>query len=100
MNDAGKIQDPSMSELTELRQRVAELEARETEHKRLEETLARLATFPEQNPNPVIETDVLGHVTYLNPVAKEHFPDLATAGLQHPYSKSWSPSSTPSRKAW
>ncbi|MFT5086426.1 MAG: signal transduction histidine kinase [Candidatus Latescibacterota bacterium] len=84
LNDADKIQDPSMSELTELRQRVAELEARETEHKRLEETLARLATFPEQNPNPVIETDVLGHVTYLNPVAKEHFPDLATAGLQHP----------------
>jgi hypothetical protein len=52
LNDADRIQDPSMSELTELRQRVAELEARETEHKRLEETLARLATFPEQNPIP------------------------------------------------
>ena len=72
------------AELTELGQGVAELEARETEHDRLEETMARLATFPEQNPNPVIETDLEGQVTYLNPVAKERFPDLHTAGLQHP----------------
>ena len=73
-----------MSELAELRKRVAELETREAELERLKETLARLATFPEQNPNPVIETNLEGQVTYLNPAARERFPDLHTAGLHHP----------------
>ncbi len=62
----------------------AELAAREAELKRAEEALGRLATFPEQNPNPVIETDLAGKVTYLNPVARARFPDLSTAGLAHP----------------
>ena len=84
LNDADKTQSSLIGELAKSRQRVAELEAKELEHKQLEETLARLATFPEQNPNPVIETNLLGYVTYLNPVAKERFPNLTTAGLQHP----------------
>tara|TARA_Y100001960_G_C13982222_1_gene498178 strand:- start:18 stop:425 length:408 start_codon:yes stop_codon:yes gene_type:complete len=46
--------------------------------------LERLATFPEQNPNPVIETDPQGQVTYLNPAARERFPDLPTSGKYHP----------------
>jgi signal transduction histidine kinase len=61
-----------------------ELAAREAELKRAEESLGRLATFPEQNPNPVVETDLGGKVTYLNPAAQERFPDLSTAGLAHP----------------
>ena len=55
-----------------------------TELKRMEASQSRLATFPEQNPNPVIETDLHGAVTYLNPVARERFPDLEAAGLNHP----------------
>ena len=60
------------------------MEAEETELKKAEEALARLSTFPEQNPNPVIETDLAGKVTYVNPVAQERFPDLQTTGLGHP----------------
>ncbi len=58
-----------------------------THRKQAEEALVRLASFPEHNPNPVIETDLRGKVTYLNPLAKEQFPDLETAGLQHPMLK-------------
>jgi len=38
--------------------------------------LDRLAAFPEQNPNLVIETDLTGEVTYLNPEAAARFPGL------------------------
>ncbi len=38
--------------------------------------LAHLATFPEQNPNAVIETDMAGRVTYCNPEAANRFPEL------------------------
>ncbi len=46
--------------------------------------LAHLATFPEQNPNAVIETDMAGTITYLNPEAVRRFPDLAERGIAHP----------------
>ena len=55
-----------------------------TELRRAEQALSRLATFPEQNPNPVVETDLSGNVTYVNPAARERFADLSTAGLEHP----------------
>ena len=45
--------------------------------------LARLTSFPEQNPDPVIEVDLEGTVTYLNPVAEARFPDLQKKGLSH-----------------
>jgi len=44
----------------------------------------RLAAFPEQNPNLVIETDRSGRVTYLNPEASVRFPKLDAAGPTHP----------------
>jgi len=50
----------------------------------VEERLARLASFPEENPNPVIEMDFEGRTTYLNPVAQESFPDLRELGGSHP----------------
>ena len=31
----------------------------------------RLASFPEYNPNPLVETDLDGNVTYVNPAAQE-----------------------------
>jgi PAS domain S-box-containing protein len=52
--------------------------------KGVEEELARLSSLPEHNPDPVIESDLEGRVTYLNPVARERFPDLSTTALQHP----------------
>ncbi len=48
-----------------------------------EEALARLASFPELNPNPIAEIDLTGNVYYLNPAAKELFPNLQTAGPKH-----------------
>ncbi len=49
-----------------------------------ETALARLASFPELIPNPIIETDLEGKVTYLNPAAALKFPDLRELGRQHP----------------
>lgn len=56
-----------------------------TERKKMEKLLTQLASFPELNPNPVVEVDLTGHVYYLNPAAKHLLPDLRSAGLQHPY---------------
>ncbi|NWF60065.1 MAG: EAL domain-containing protein [Fischerella sp.] len=49
-----------------------------------EVALARLASFPELIPNPIIEMDLEGTVTYLNPAAALKFPNLRNAGTQHP----------------
>ena len=37
-----------------------------TEHKKAEEKIEHLASFPELNPNPVIETDLKGQVIFYN----------------------------------
>ena len=37
---------------------------------------AYLASFPEQNPNPIVEADLEGHIRYANPVAIRLFPAL------------------------
>ena len=58
-----------------------------SERKRTEESIAQLASFPELNPNPVVEVDLTGHIYYLNPATKQLFPDLQTAGREHPWLK-------------
>ena len=55
-----------------------------TEQKEAEEQLARLASFPELDPNPIVETSVDGVPTYLNPAAQARFPDLRKLGPRHP----------------
>jgi PAS domain S-box-containing protein len=52
-----------------------------------EERLAHLASFPELNPDPLVEVDLAGHFYYLNPAAKRLFPDLQISMLKHPWLK-------------
>ncbi len=56
-----------------------------TERKRMEGELLRLASFPQLDPNPVVEVDLAGHVHYSNPASEELFPDLKEAGFNHPW---------------
>jgi PAS domain S-box-containing protein len=55
-----------------------------TQRKQAEGALIRLASFPEQNPYPVIETDGEGVITYMNPAARETFPELPVVQTDHP----------------
>lgn len=50
-----------------------------------EQKLIRLGYFPEANPNPVIQVDMKGTVTYLNPSAKAKFPDMYIGVSNHPF---------------
>lgn len=49
-----------------------------------EAALVRLASFPEMGPNPILEIDLAGTITYLNPAALMQFPDIQKARLEHP----------------
>jgi len=55
-----------------------------TARKQAEQELERLASFPMMSPIPVMEVDMLGHVTYENPVSAKLFPELAKKGFDHP----------------
>jgi len=54
-----------------------------TERKQMENQLAHLASFPELNPNSIIELDMTGAFSYLNPAAKK-IAKLETGGKEHP----------------
>ena len=60
-----------------------------TERKKTEEQIARLASFPTLNPNPIVEMDFDGKIEYINPAAKAIFVDIETLGLNHPFFASW-----------
>ncbi|CAN5711801.1 hypothetical protein BH24ACT21_BH24ACT21_06970 [soil metagenome] len=55
-----------------------------TGRKQAEEQQARLASFPELNPAPVIEMDPSEEITYTNPATLASFPDLPELGSEHP----------------
>src|SRR3989304_2842712 len=55
-----------------------------TEMKRIEKNLSRLASFPEQNPSPIIEVDMNCNITYFNPAVLIHFPDFSEKKFHHP----------------
>lgn len=57
--------------------------------KKANQEIARLATFPALNPNPVIEADYEGNLKYANSAADQALPDLKTKGLRHPFFSDW-----------
>ena len=73
-----------LDELSALKQQIARLEDLSGEYRAAEVKLTKLANFPEQNPDILIEVDVSGRVTYLNPVAQARFPELWHEGFRHP----------------
>lgn len=80
-------------ELARLHREVARLKVLAETYREAQSRSQGLATFPEENPNPVIELNFDGQTTYLNPVAQDRFPDLwelqsahpLLQGLQFPY---------------
>jgi|GEM_PF-5726989 PAS domain S-box-containing protein len=80
MDDQNKTRDQLLNELTALRHQLAASEDRPDP-----DNLSRLASFPEQNPDPTLEIDDTGRITYMNPAAQTRFPDLSEVGLDHPF---------------
>lgn len=56
-----------------------------TEQKENQSELARLASFPKLNPNPIVELDLDGKLIYQNPSAILLFPDLSDKLTNHPF---------------
>ena len=50
----------------------------------VQQSLERLASFPELFSDPIIEIDFKGNIIYLNPAALGSFPNLQQDKLQHP----------------
>ncbi len=48
-----------------------------------------LASFPETNPNPILEVDLGGLIQYANPAVRRLFPTLLDQGTAHPYLGDW-----------
>ncbi|MGD0280982.1 MAG: ATP-binding protein [Dissulfurispiraceae bacterium] len=62
-----------------------ELAKEVAERKLAQKEQAHLASFPELNPTPILEINHDGKIIYVNPTAMELFPDIAAAGLEHPF---------------
>jgi PAS domain S-box-containing protein len=60
-----------------------------TIYRQAKEQITHLASFPELDPNPVLELDKTGNIKYLNPAAKALFPDLLSRKSQHPFLADW-----------
>ena len=56
-----------------------------------EQIANRLASFPEYNPNPVVETDLDGNVVYVNPAAREVYGEEQSEGPFHPLARDLGP---------
>ena len=66
--------------------------------KQAETKLAYLASFPEQNPNPIVEVDFDGGVRYMNAATQRLFPDIRERGAGHPYLADWATTVRPLRE--
>lgn len=62
-----------------------------------EAALVRLASFPELTPYPILEIDLSGIVTYLNPSAVMQFPDISDIGVLHPMLQGLLPMAKPAQ---
>jgi PAS domain S-box-containing protein len=69
-----------------------------TGRKQAEAKQAYLASFPEQNPNPITEVDFDGQVRYANPAAQHSFPDLNIHRLAHAWLSDWDDVTRPFRE--
>ena len=58
--------------------------SREEHQTSIQQSLERLASFPELFSDPIVEIDLKGNITYLNPAALKRFPNLKKDKLQHP----------------
>jgi PAS domain S-box-containing protein len=58
-------------------------------YKKAKDEISHLASFPELNPNPVLELDMAGNIKYMNPATKALFPDLPSQGSKHPFLADW-----------
>jgi len=76
-----------LEELELLHQELGGLRALACANREAQDKLERLASFPEENPNPVIEMNFTGQTIYLNPVAQARFPKLWELGSSHPLMK-------------
>ena len=56
---------------------------------RMQQEVARVASFPTVNPQPIVEADLDGRVTYANPAAQRLFGDLQQRGAAHPWLAEW-----------
>src|SRR4030042_282121 len=87
--DESKTRTELLKELKESRQRLVQAKAVEKDLKREVDKAAHLASFPELNPNPVLELDQNGNIKYTNPATIRLFPGLATLGTKHPFLADW-----------
>ena len=58
--------------------------SKEERQKSIQQSLERLASFPELFSDPIVEIDLKGNITYLNPAAIKRFPQLKKDKLNHP----------------
>jgi PAS domain S-box-containing protein len=60
-----------------------------TARKKTQEEVARLASFPKLNPNPVIEIGFDGTIHYSNPAADLTLSEFSNSGLDNPFFADW-----------
>jgi PAS domain S-box-containing protein len=51
--------------------------------------IAHSAAFAQISPDPVVEVDLAGTITYANPSAERQFPDLRRRSTEHPWLTDW-----------
>lgn len=84
LNEAQFTTVEESSTVVNLNQDESTLSARKPLQERDPQDLVRLASFPELSPNPIVEIDFSGNLTYLNPAARIKFAKIEHDKLKHP----------------